>query len=123
MGVFFILGNSKIDVIASEAKQSRSKFHPKFRSKFRLKFQRLCHCPSCVFYVIPQLDWGISFKISFKIPLLRERILNFSEVLGAAAPKCLGRSPHKICELDLSSLKASKNLEFLVFSLFDLIFF
>ena len=32
--------------------------------------------------VIPQLDWGISFKIPFKIPLLRERILNFSEVLG-----------------------------------------
>ena len=31
----------------------------------------------------------------------------------AAAPKALGRSPYKICELDLSSLKASKNLEFL----------
>ena len=29
------------------------------------------------------------------------------------APKGLGRSPYKICELDLSSLKASKNLEFL----------
>ena len=28
-------------------------------------------------------------------------------------PKRLGRSPYKICELDLSSLKASKNLEFL----------
>ena len=27
-------------------------------------------------------------------------------------PKDLGRSPYKICELDLSSLKASKNLEF-----------
>ena len=32
-------------------------------------------------------------------------ILDFSGVLG--------RSPYKICELDLSSLKASKNLEFL----------
>ena len=40
-------------------------------------------------------------------------ILNFSGVLGAAASKGLGRSPYKICELDLSSLKASKNLEFL----------
>ena len=40
-------------------------------------------------------------------------ILDFSGVLGAAAPKGLGRSPYKICELDLSSLKASKNLEFL----------
>ena len=38
---------------------------------------------------------------------------NFSGVLGAAAPKGLGRSPYEICELDLSSLKASKNLEFL----------
>nr|WP_321435102.1 hypothetical protein [uncultured Campylobacter sp.] len=28
-------------------------------------------------------------------------------------PKRLERSPYKICELDLSSLKASKNLEFL----------
>ena len=28
-------------------------------------------------------------------------------------PKGLGRSPYKICELDLSSLKASKNLKFL----------
>ena len=40
-------------------------------------------------------------------------ILNSSGVLGAAAHKGLGRSPYKICELDLSSLKASKNLEFL----------
>ena len=40
-------------------------------------------------------------------------ILNSSGVLGAAAPKGLGRSPYKICELDVSSLKASKNLEFL----------
>ena len=47
-----------------------------------------------------------------KIPSLRARILDFSGVLGAAAPKGLGRSPYKICELDLSSLKASKNLEF-----------
>ena len=39
-------------------------------------------------------------------------ILNFSGVLGAAAPKGLGRSPYKICELGLSSLKASKILEF-----------
>ena len=36
-----------------------------------------------------------------------------SGVLGAAVPKGLGRSPYKICELDLSSLKANKNLEFL----------
>ena len=34
---------------------------------------------------------------------------NFSGVLG--------RSPYKICELGLSSLKASKNLEFLVINL------
>ena len=33
-------------------------------------------------------------------------------------PKGLGRSPYKICELGLSSLKASKNLEFLVFFIF-----
>ena len=33
--------------------------------------------------------------------------------MGFRAPKGLGRSPYKICELDLSSLKASKNLEFL----------
>ena len=32
---------------------------------------------------------------------------------GFRAHKGLGRSPYKICELDLSSLKASKNLEFL----------
>ena len=38
-------------------------------------------------------------------------ILNFSGVLGV--PKGLERSPYKICELDLSNLKASKNLEFL----------
>ena len=47
-----------------------------------------------------------------KIPKTKN-ITNFSWVLGAAAPKGLGRSPYKICELDLSSLKASKNLEFL----------
>ena len=29
------------------------------------------------------------------------------------APKGLGRSPYKICKLNLSSLKANKNLEFL----------
>ena len=40
------------------------------------------------------------------------RILDFSGVLGAVAPKDLGRSPYKICELGLSSLKASKILEF-----------
>ena len=40
-------------------------------------------------------------------------ILNSSGVLGAAALKGLGRSPYKICELDLSSLRASKILEFL----------
>ncbi|MDD7090983.1 MAG: hypothetical protein PUI01_05235 [Campylobacteraceae bacterium] len=32
-------------------------------------------------------------------------------------PKGLRRSPYKICELDLSSLKASKNLEFLSINL------
>ena len=47
-----------------------------------------------------------------KIPKTKN-ITNFSRVLGAAAPKGLGRSPYKICELDLSSLKASKILEFL----------
>ena len=52
-------------------------------------------------------------KIPSKIPSLRGRILNFSGVLEAAAPKGLGRSPYKICKLGLSSLKASKNLEFL----------
>ena len=45
--------------------------------------------------VIPRLDRGISFKI----PSLRVIILNSSGVLGAAAPKGLGRSPYKICEL------------------------
>ena len=62
-------------------------------------------------------EGAISFKIPFKIPSLRARILDFSGVLGAAAPKGLGRSPYKICELGLSSLKASKNLEFLVINL------
>ena len=51
--------------------------------------------------------------ISFKILSLQARILNFSWVLGAAAPKGLGRSPYEICELGLSSLKASKILKFL----------
>ena len=37
-------------------------------------------------------------------------IVDFSGVLGAS--KDLGRSPYEICELNLSSLKASKNLEF-----------
>ena len=60
-------------------------------------------------------EGAISFKIPFKIPSLRGRILNFSGVLGAVAPKGLGRSPYKICELGLSSPKASKKriLEFL----------
>ena len=58
-------------------------------------------------------DEAISFKIPSKIPSLQARILNFSGVLGAAAPKGLGRSPYKIFELGLSSLKASKILEFL----------
>ena len=40
-------------------------------------------------------------------------ILDFSEVLEAAALNGLGRSPYKICGLNLSSLKANKNLEFL----------
>ena len=40
-------------------------------------------------------------------------ILDFSVVLEAAALNGLGRSPYKICGLNLSSLKASKNLEFL----------
>ncbi len=34
-----------------------------------------------------------------KSPSLRWRILNFSGASGAAAPKGLGRSPYKICEL------------------------
>ena len=45
------------------------------RSKFHLKFR---HCGNSV------IGGGI---------------LNFSGVLGAAAPKGLGRSPYKICEL------------------------
>ena len=49
---------------------------------------------------------------NYKIPKTKN-ITNFSGVLGAAAPKGLGRSPYKICELDLSSLKANKNQEFL----------
>ena len=64
-----------------------------------------------------------------KIPSLREskateaisknlRILDFSGVLGAAAPKGLERSPYK--KQRARPTKASKNLEFL---LFDLIFF
>ena len=40
-------------------------------------------------------------------------ILDFSVVLEAAALNGLGRSSYKFCKLDLSSLKASKNLEFL----------
>ena len=44
-------------------------------------------------------------------------ILNSGGVLGVAAPKGLGHSPYKICELDLSSLKASKFLEFLSMNL------
>ena len=61
-------------------------------------------------------DEAISFKIPSKIPCviareqsnqsnlikspsLRGRILDFSGVLGAAAPKGLGRSSYKICEL------------------------
>ena len=56
---------------------------------------------------------AISFKLPFKIPPLRGRILNSSRVLGAVAPKGLGHSPYKICELGLSSLKASKILKFL----------
>ena len=42
---------------------------------------------------------AILFKIPSKIPSFRGKILNFSGVLGAAAPKGLGRSPYKICEL------------------------
>ena len=64
--------------------------------------------------VIPQLDWRISsqripkFRLKFRhyrnsviveISSLRGRILDFSGVLGAAAPKGLGRNPYKICEL------------------------
>ncbi|MCI6662536.1 hypothetical protein, partial [Campylobacter sp.] len=43
----------------------------------------------------------------------KQENLYSSGVLGAPAPKGLGRSSYKICELDLSSLKASKNLKFL----------
>ena len=57
--------------------------------------------------------YGVFFILrNSKIPKTKN-ITNFSGVLGAAAPKGLGRSPYKICELGLSSLKASKNLEFL----------
>ena len=58
-------------------------------------------------------DEAISFKIPSKIPSLQARILNFSGVLGAAAPKGLGRSPYKICEQWGLHTKVSKNLEFL----------
>ena len=63
------------------------------------------------FYRDPQLkpeddiegsSWGMTQSLG---------ILNFSGVLGV--PKGLERSPYKICELDLSSLKVSKNLKFL----------
>ena len=57
-------------------------------------------------------DEAILFKIPYKIPSLQARILDSSGVLGAVAPKGLGRNPYKICELGLSSLKASKILEF-----------
>ena len=57
-------------------------------------------------------DEAISFKIPSKIPSLRGRILNSNGVLGAAVPKGSGRSPYKICELGLFSLKVSKNREF-----------
>ena len=43
---------------------------------------------------------------------MTQRILDFSGVLGWH-PKGLGRRPYEIWELDLSSLKANKNLEFL----------
>ena len=58
-------------------------------------------------------DEAISFKIPSKIPSLQARILDSSGVLGAVAPKGLGRNPYKICELGSSSLKASKILKFL----------
>ena len=44
--------------------------------------------------VIPRLDRGISSQRILEFPI---GILNFSGVLGAAAPKGLGRSPYKIC--------------------------
>ena len=50
---------------------------------------------------IPRLFWGygIFFILrNSKIPKTKN-ITNFSGVLGAAAPKGLGRSPYKICEL------------------------
>ena len=62
-------------------------------------------------YVILGLDPRISIGNS-RIPKAKNTP-NFSGVLGAVAPKGLGRSPYEICELGLSSLKASKNLEFL----------
>ena len=75
-------------------------------SRFYLKFP-----------VIPRHDPGISSQINLEFlkhtPKNADKaILDFSGVLGAAAPKGLGRSPYKICELGLSSLKASKILEF-----------
>ena len=47
----------------------------------------------------PDLTGGShQITVIAKIPSLRGSILNSSEVLGAAAPKGLGRSPYKICE-------------------------
>ena len=62
-----------------------------------------------MFFVIPRLDPRISSQINLELPsgflrLYHLRILeflvgilDFSGVLGAAAPKGLGRSPYKIC--------------------------
>ena len=43
---------------------------------------------------------------------IKQENSRFLRGFSGGAPKGLGRSPYKICELDLSSLKATKNLEF-----------
>ncbi|MCI7581763.1 hypothetical protein [Campylobacter sp.] len=40
---------------------------PKINSRIlKLEFPRLCHCPPCVFCVIPRLDRGISSQINLE---------------------------------------------------------
>ena len=55
-----------------------------------LEFPKIRHC---------ERSEAILFKIPSKIPSLQARILDSSGVLGAAAPKGLGRSPYKSSEL------------------------
>ena len=51
--------------------------------------------------------------ISFKIPSFRGRILDFSGILGEAAPKGLELALIKFASSGAYPTKASKNLEFL----------